>query len=86
MINKWTIDELKQIRIQKVEWWFDDKADLNILKSLRFTLTSGEQSPIFGDSSVAKLHSNFNFPIKSKIRKIHIFYFGTYGIEFFDQK
>ena len=84
-INKWTRDELKEMRISKVEWCFDNKNDINMLKSLRFTLTSGEQSPIFGDSSITKLPSSFVISKKTKIRKIQIFYFGTYGIELFDQ-
>ena len=80
------MDEMKEIRISKVEWYFETKNDVNMLKSLRFTLTSGEQSPIFGDSSITKLPSSFIIPSKIKIRKILIYYFGTYGIEFFDQK
>jgi hypothetical protein len=79
------MDEMKDIRIEKVEWLYDDSNDINMLKSLRFTLSSGEQSPIFGDSSKTKLPSSFEFQSKYKICKILVYYFGTYGIEFFDQ-
>ena len=30
--------------------------------------------------------SSFKFSKKTKIRKVVVYYFGTYGIEFFDQK
>lgn len=42
MINKWTVEEMKDLRIHQVEWWFDNAHDLNMLKSLRFTLNNGE--------------------------------------------
>lgn len=77
---------MQNSRIEKVEWWFDNSNDLNLLKSLKFTLNSGEESPIFGNSSITKLPSSFMFHSKIKIRKILIFFYGTYGIEFFDQQ
>ena len=34
-INKWTVEEMQNSRIEKVEWWFDNSNDLNLLKSLK---------------------------------------------------